>query len=311
MDEIPTYEELKKRVRELEKETTELRRAKEMLRLEKDKFQLIMSGLSSAEIGIDIVGIDYTVIFQNQFLEDRFGNLTGWLCYEKYMGMEEPCDFCPMVQAVRNNKIENVELAGNDGRVYEVFSTPLPNPDGTVDKAFEIVRDITNRKRAEEVLKESEEKFRSALMGLPIMVNAVDQNGTIVFWNKKCEEITGYTATEMIGNCNAMELLYPDKEYLETELQKWKTQNYKLKNAELVSRAKDGSAKTVLWTNPDFSTPEWIWAVGIDITKQKREEVALHEAYRIINRSPAVAILWKNMEGWNPLGCWQVASPTT
>jgi PAS domain S-box-containing protein len=135
-------------------------------------------------------------------------------------------------------------------------------------------------------------------MGLPIMVNAVDQNGTIIFWNKKCEEITGYTAAEMIGNRNAMELLYPDREYLETELQKWKAKNYQLKNAELISRAKDGSAKAVLWTNPDFSTPEWIWAVGVDITKQKRTEMALQEAYSIINRSLAVAFLWKNAEGW-------------
>jgi hypothetical protein len=67
------------------------------------------------------------------------------------------------------------------------------------------VLDITERKQAEEMLKENEEKFRSALMDLPIMINAVDQNGTIVFWNKKCEEITGYTAAEMVGSRNAME----------------------------------------------------------------------------------------------------------
>ena len=76
----------------------------------------------------------------------------------------------------------------------------------------------------------------------------------------------------MIGNPNAMELLYPDREYLETELNKWAAQNYQLKNAELILSAKDGSAKTVLWTNTDFSTAEWIWAVGVDITDRKRAE---------------------------------------
>jgi PAS domain S-box-containing protein len=136
----------------------------------------------------------------------------------------------------------------------------------------ELEKENTELKRAEEALKGNEEKFRSALMDLPIMINAVDQNSIVVFWNKKCEKITGYTAAEMIGNPNAMELLYPDREYLETELNKWAAQNYHLKNTELILSAKDGSDKTVLWTNTDFSTPEWIWAVGVDITDRKRAE---------------------------------------
>ena len=130
-------------------------------------------------------------------------------------------------------------------------------------------------KRTEEDLKRSKEKFRIALMDLPIMINAVDQNGIISFWNKECEKVTGYTAAEMIGNPSAMALLYPDRKYLETELNKWAAQNYQLKNAELILNAKDDSAKTVLWTNADFSTPKWIWAVGVDITARKQAEEEL------------------------------------
>jgi PAS domain S-box-containing protein len=139
----------------------------------------------------------------------------------------------------------------------------------------ELEKNNTELMRAEEAMKGSEGKFRSALMDLPIMINAVDQNSIIVFWNKECEKITGYTAAEMIGNPNGMELLYPDREYLETELEKWAVKNYQLKNAELILSAKNGSEKTVLWTNADFSTPEWIWAVGVDITDRKRTEEEL------------------------------------
>ena len=70
----PTYEELEQRVKELETEATELRRAKETVQLERDKLQSLMDGLSHAEIGIDIVGVDYAVLFQNRFLEERFPN---------------------------------------------------------------------------------------------------------------------------------------------------------------------------------------------------------------------------------------------
>ena len=48
------------------------------------------------------------------------------------------------------------------------------------------------------------------------------------------------------------------------------------------------------------STAKWpaLWGGFVDITDHKRTENALQEAYSIINRSPAVAFLWKNVEGW-------------
>jgi PAS domain S-box-containing protein len=173
--------------------------------------------------------------------------------------------------------------------------TEKPTYEELEQRVKELEKENTALKRADEALQRSEEKFRSALMDLPIMINAVDQNSIIVFWNKKCEEITGYKAAEMIGNPNAMELLYPDGEYLETELEKWAAQNYQLKNAELILNAKDGSAKTVLWTNTDFLTPEWIWAVGVDITARKEAEVALQDNEATLAKAQKIA----HIGNWN------------
>jgi PAS domain S-box-containing protein len=173
--------------------------------------------------------------------------------------------------------------------------TEKPTYEELEQRVKELEKENTALKRADEALQRSEEKFSSALMDLPIMINAVDQNSIIVFWNKKCEEITGYKAAEMIGNPNAMELLYPDGEYLETELEKWAAQNYHLKNAELILNAKDGSAKTVLWTNTDFLTPEWIWAVGVDITARKEAEVALQDNEATLAKAQKIA----HIGNWN------------
>jgi len=146
----PTYEELEQRVKELEKEAVERKRAKEALKSEKDKLQALMDGLARTQIGVDIVGTDYKVLFQNQTLKERFGDLTGELCHKKYMELEKPCDFCPMIDAIKSGKVESVQLTAANGRNYELFSASLPNPDGTVEKVIEVVLDTTERKRAEE-----------------------------------------------------------------------------------------------------------------------------------------------------------------
>jgi PAS domain S-box-containing protein len=141
------------------RDITERKRVEEMLKSERDKLQALIGGLARTEIGIDIVGIDYKVLFQNRTLKEKFGDLSGKLCYEMYMGLKKPCDFCPMERAIKSNKAESVELTAVDGRNYVLLSAPLPNPDGTVDKVIEVIRDITEYKRAERELQESKNKI--------------------------------------------------------------------------------------------------------------------------------------------------------
>ena len=74
----------------LTRQVLERKRAEEVLKSERGKLKAIVDGLALTGIGIDIVGTDYKVHFQNQVLQERFGDLTGKLCYENYMGLERP-----------------------------------------------------------------------------------------------------------------------------------------------------------------------------------------------------------------------------
>ncbi|OQX56273.1 MAG: hypothetical protein B5M53_02270 [Candidatus Cloacimonas sp. 4484_209] len=116
------------------------------------KMRTLINGLSRGGIGIDIVRRDYRVQFQNQFLKERFGDIKGELCYKKYMGFSKPCNSCPMINAVRDRKISNIELTGIDGRDYELIAIPLANPEGKVDRVIEVVMDITERKKIQKSL---------------------------------------------------------------------------------------------------------------------------------------------------------------
>src|SRR5271155_4690463 len=54
---------------------------------------------------------------------------------------------------------------------------------------------------------------RGILQGMPVLMDAFDDDGCIVVWNAECERVSGYSAAEMIGNPLAFEKLYPDVEY--------------------------------------------------------------------------------------------------
>jgi len=132
------------------RDITDRKRAEEVVKAERDKLQALVDGLAGAGVGIDIVGSDYVVLFQNRVLRERFGNLVGKLCYEGYMGLKQPCGNCPMKAAVSKGGVRGAEAKARDGRYYQLLCAPLPNPDGTVDRAIEIVLDVTERKAAEE-----------------------------------------------------------------------------------------------------------------------------------------------------------------
>ena len=274
MSNKPTYEELKQRIKELEKETTELRREKETYRVERDELRSLMNGLSRAEIGIDIVGVDYTVLFQNQILKERFGSLTGQFCYEKYMGLEDPCDFCPVIEAIRNNKIERFELTGKDGRNYEVLSTPLPNPDGTVDKAIEVVIDITERKQAEESLRIEKEFTETALNAQQDTFFLFEPaTGKAIRWNRAFNNITGYNDEEIAG------MVAPDTYYNHDDLERagifvQDILDKGIGTIELELICKDGrkvpTEYKVSVIKDEEGKPKYLISIGRDVTKRKQ-----------------------------------------
>ncbi|MGD0818206.1 MAG: PAS domain S-box protein, partial [Methanomassiliicoccales archaeon] len=69
--------------------------------------------------------------------------------------------------------------------------------------AFQIIgRDITERKNAEEAVKESEQRLSDIIDFLPDATVAIDTGGHVIAWNKAIEEMTGVPALDMIGKGN-------------------------------------------------------------------------------------------------------------
>lgn len=184
----------------LEKDNERLRNDLAALAAEKEKLELLVDGLSRAAIGIDIVTLDHRILFQNSILEERFGNGRSFLCYEKYMGLDKPCDFCPMTRAVATRKTASVELKGRDGRDYEILSIPLMNKEGEIDRVMEIVKDITETKQTGEALKATEENYRNLFNASVDGILVADiQTMTFVEANPAICRMLGYSREELLA----------------------------------------------------------------------------------------------------------------
>jgi len=105
-----------------------------------------------------------------------------------------------MIEAIKNKKVESIELKAADGRVYELISAPFPNPDGTIDKVAEIVIDRNDHVLYEERLRDSEKKFRHLFNQSPFSISLFDLKGNLIESNRKfVQELTEYVNIDYTG----------------------------------------------------------------------------------------------------------------
>lgn len=141
-----------------------------------------------------------------------------------------------------------------------------------------LLEDITEYKKFQLSLIQKEEQLNSILNSIPIMMFVLDKDNNIIFWNKECENITGYSQKEAISLKNIAYLLYPDLNYRKQIFNKCITLGDDFKDVESNIICKDGSNKTITWFSASFNLNISNWhsiRFGLNITKRKHIEKCL------------------------------------
>jgi len=190
-----------------------------------------------------------------------------------------------------------------EGRIIDVLlSTVVLDPADFSKGVTFTALDITERKAAEETLRESEEKFRSLAEQSPNMI-FINKKGRIVYANRKCEEIMGYTREELYSpDFDFRTLVAPESADVIRESFTRHLQGHEVEPYEYCLISKAGERIEAINTSKLIQYEGQMAILGIvtDITERKRAEREVresHERFRILFESAPDAIYVTDLEG--------------
>ncbi|MGD1152763.1 MAG: ATP-binding protein, partial [Syntrophales bacterium] len=100
-----------------------------------------------------------------------------------------------------------------DGNKIQVLVSPKPvyDKDGQYVGSIAIFTDITDRKKAEEKLRESEQRLHRVIEGSPIPTFVIGKDHKVIYWNRALDELSGIKAEEIIGTREQWRAFYNEE----------------------------------------------------------------------------------------------------
>ena len=179
-----------------------------------------------------------------------------------------------------------------DGRVTWVSSTKMPLRDhtGEIVGIMGISRDITERKRVEQTLRESERKYRELVEHANSIIVRWKHDGKIMFLNEFGQKFFGYSAEEILGR-HVVGTIVPEAESTGRDLRplmdKIRADPKAFEQNVNQNMRRNGERVWVAWTNKAVLDEQGqvneILSIGNDITERKQAELALSNNEKFLN----------------------------
>jgi len=209
---------------------TERKRMEEMLRQQNEFLNTILESLTHPFFVID--ANDYTIKIANSAA--KAGNLSPNLtCYALGHKRDKPCGStehpCPLEEVKRSKKpvvVEHIHYdADGNARNVEVHGYPIFDTEGNVTQMIEYCLDITERKRAEEKIRQAAKEWGTTFDSITDLVTICDKDFKLVrmnkafadTFNKKPEELIGKPCYEVVHGTNEPVANCPQQKTIKTK----------------------------------------------------------------------------------------------
>ncbi|MCW4033799.1 MAG: PAS domain S-box protein, partial [Candidatus Bathyarchaeota archaeon] len=196
--------------------------------IHKEKELLEMVTANNAAILV-VISKDYRVLWANKQLKQIFGDIEGKSCYTSLPLRTSKCPNCGIDEILAtgtNRAVHEHQITDPNGNwhCFEITAVPIWDSDGNLKAVSETILEITERKNAEQALKESEEKFRAISTAAKEGIVLLDEDAKIAYWNPASERILGYAKEDALGK-KITQLLLPEhmQEFTFNEFNKLKT----------------------------------------------------------------------------------------
>lgn len=185
------------------------------------------------------------------------------------------------------HNFETVQQKKNGEKIdVSVTMSPIKDSKGAIIGASTIEKDITQRKKAEKDLRESEKRYRELVETANSIILKIDKKGHITFFNEFAEKFFGFKKEEIMGK-SVIGTIVPETESSGRDLQETISMIIKNPEAHINNEneniTRDMRKVWVAWTNTgiydDKGEVIGVLSVGIDISRRKKAEDELKEAH--------------------------------
>lgn len=200
---------------ESERKRTEqaLRKSEARYRENEAKYRAIVESFDGL---LYVCSADHRIEFMNAQLIERTGrDATGELCYAALHNLNSVCPWCVNERVCEGETVHWEIRSPKDGHWFDVVNTPIFHDDGTVSKQA-MLQDITDRKQAEQALRQSEERFREVVESSPVGI-FIQTDGIHRYFNPAALAILGAESASQLVGRGYLEVMHPDSRASVTE----------------------------------------------------------------------------------------------
>ncbi len=247
---------------------SERRKVEEALKQSEEKLRSIFNSMTDY---CYIVSKDYKIEFMNKAMIERFGDQTGKTCYKALFDRDSPCPWSKSGDIQKGETVRWEYYFPEVDYTFEIIDSPLINKDGSISK-LGIWRNISERMRAEQALRESEAQYRSIFNSATDSFLIFDFDGKIVEANPQACKMYGYAYEELI-KLSGKDIVHPGYYQIFKKFKR-DVQTIGEFYAESVDVHKDGSTFDIEVKGSmfDYKGKPHLLAVVRDISERKRAE---------------------------------------